>query len=100
MPTKAASCATAGRILAASASRARSASGTPASIRPAASSTVVVLVIAGIEPGLQDDLRRRLVARGACGPATAAGRCQLGACDLGRMALVDEPDRQAEARFE
>src|SRR5512137_2966935 len=85
MPTNAASCATAPRMRSASAASAASASGSP---------------VVFIEVSLQDYLGRDRVARGAVAPRTAPRGRNARLRLVGRVALVDEAHRHAEATLE
>src|SRR6058998_1655950 len=88
MPTSAASCATAPRIRSTSAISTASASGS------------VSGVMRLVEPRLQDDLRRELVAQPAIRAAATPALRQLPARDFARPALVDQRDGQPMAPLE
>ncbi len=89
MPTNAASCATAPRIRSTSARERRFGVGKGVSS-----------LVRFIEPCLQDDLRGGLVALRPHRAPAAAGGAQRLFGRFARPALVDERDRQREARFE
>src|SRR5437867_13157500 len=89
MPTSAASCATAPRIRSTSAISTASASG-----------SVSGVMLRLVEPRLQDDLRRELVAQPAIRAAATPALRQLPARDFARPALVDQRDGQPMAPLE